>query len=129
MGTRPMAVILIDDDPHVRDLFRLVMDHYSLSAEIFDNSEAAIDYLRNHTADVVVIDIVMPELDGYELLERIQKANLAPRCRFVATTAYYTNDTQSEVLAHGFNGYLPKPFSAQNLVPYLRTIVENQKPS
>ena len=127
MDKRPIAIILIDDDPHVRNLFRMVMDHYKMPLEIFDNSNSALEYLRSHTADVAVIDIVMPEVDGYQVLERIHKANLAPKCRFVATTAYYTNDTQHEILARGFNGYLPKPISTKDLVPYLRAIVENQQ--
>jgi CheY-like chemotaxis protein len=97
----------------------LVMDHHSLPLKIIHNAEEAIEYLQSNNPDVVVIDLFLPGLDGYRAFEKIRKNDLAREAKIVATTAYYTNDTQQEVLSRGFDGYISKPFVATDLVPYL----------
>lgn len=118
-----MSVLLVDDDPHVCAIFELVMKHHKLPLKIMGDAESALSYLMSNTPDVVVMDIFLPGIDGYQALERIRKNALAPGCRIVATTAYHTNDTQQEVVKRGFDGYLEKPFAADTIVPYLQSVV------
>jgi CheY-like chemotaxis protein len=120
------SIILVDDDPHVCNIFELVMNHNQLSLMIFSEAEQAIQYLQENTSDVVVLDLFLPGLDGYQALDQIRKTALDPSCRVVATTAYYTNDTRQEIEARGFNGYLPKPFAAKNLVAYLQSVADKR---
>ena len=113
------SVLLVDDDPHSQGVFELLMKHYELPFTIVDDAESALDFLQNNTPDVVLMDIFLPGLDGYQALDRIRKMSRLPHCRIVATTAYYTHDTQEEVIRRGFDGYFAKPFD-KNLVSYLR---------
>lgn len=117
------TVLLVDDDPDACAIFRLVMDHHHLPVTIVPNAETAIDYLRSNSADIVVLDLFLPGLDGFQALNQIRKTALAPGSRFVATTAYYTNDTQQEVIERGFDGYIPKPFDSAGLVAYLESVM------
>ena len=118
-----VSVLLVDDDPHVGSIFELVMNHHQLPLAVVNDAEQAIDYLQNHVPSIIVVDLFLPGLDGYQLLREIRKIGLESHCRLVATTAYYTNDTQQEVLNRGFDGFLPKPFAAENLVPYLQSMM------
>ena len=122
---KSMSILLVDDDPDTRNVFQLVMDHYNLQLTVLEDAESALDYLKTHSPDIVVMDIFLPNLDGYQALQRIRKNALVPNCRIVATTAYYTAETQKEVLAWGFAGYLPKPLNPSKLVPYLRQVIES----
>lgn len=128
MDKAPISVLLVDDDPHMRNIFELVMTYHQLPVEIVPDAEAAIAYLTQHVADIVVIDLFLPGLDGYQALKQIRTTALDPHCKIIATTAYYTNDTQQEVIRRGFDGYLPKPFEAVKLVAYLESIVNNNNP-
>lgn len=122
MSNLNLTVLLVDDDPYSQGVFELVMQHHNLNYIVVDDAETALDYLSANNADVVVMDIFLPGLDGYQALDRIRRMATAPRCRVIATTAYYTRDTEQEVLKRGFDGYVAKPFD-KNLVNYLQTIL------
>ena len=121
MSNHPMSVLLVDDDFDAQSVFELVMQHYKVPFNIVGDAETALDFLKTHTPDVVVMDIFLPGMDGYQALDRIRRSALASGSRIIATTAYYTNDTQQEVIRRGFDGYVPKPFD-EGLVGYLQRI-------
>jgi CheY-like chemotaxis protein len=118
----PHSVLLVDDDPHSQAVFELVMKHYNMPFTVVDDAETALDFLQTNTPDVVVMDIFLPGLDGYQALDRIRRMSRVATCRVIATTAYYTHDTEQEVLRRGFDGYVAKPFD-KNLVHYLERIL------
>jgi CheY-like chemotaxis protein len=102
----------------------MVMQHHKLPLDVVGDAETAVEYLRTNSPDLVVMDIFLPGIDGYQALKQIRTTARNPQCRVIATTAYYTNDTQNEVAQRGFDGYLPKPFDSNTLVDYLRSVVE-----
>ena len=121
MSEHPITVLLVDDDFDAQSVFELVMQHYKVPFDIVGDAESALDFLKTHTPDVVLMDIFLPGMDGYQALDRIRRSATASSTRVIATTAYYTNDTQQEVIRRGFDGYLPKPFD-DGLVGYLQHI-------
>lgn len=118
-----MTVMLVDDDPHTRNLFEMVMQHHNIVVAIYKDAETALVDLPHTSPDVVVIDLFLPGLDGYQMFDRIRAKSLAPNSRLVATTAYYTNSTEQEIANRGFDGYIPKPINANDLVTYLESIL------
>jgi two-component system, OmpR family, response regulator TrcR len=110
--TQDFKVLLIDDNEDIQNLFELVLEN---SVQICHTAADGLAQLEQTSPDVVVIDIMLPDLDGYKLLRRIREQNLAPTTKFIATTAYYTDSTSREVQEAGFDGYLPKPFTMTTL--------------
>jgi CheY-like chemotaxis protein len=121
------SVLLVDDDQHTGNMFQMVMDHYHLPLTIAPDAESAIMYLGSHSPDVIVLDIFLPGIDGFQAFQRIRKDALAPQATLIATTAYYTDDTQNEIMAWGFAGYLPKPLNPSTLIPSLQEISRRDK--
>lgn len=117
-------VLLVDDDPHTRAIFELLMEHHELPFMVASDSVAALDCLKENSPDIVVIDLFLPGLDGFQTLKQISSIVSRAHCRFLATTAYYTKDTQREVVERGFDGYIPKPFVPNNFIGYLYGTVE-----
>ena len=117
-----LSVLLVDDDPHSQAVFELVMQHFNLPFSMVDDAESALTFLEANAPDIVLMDIFLPGLDGYQALDRIRRTALAPGSLIIATTAYYTHDTEQEVLQRGFDGYVPKPFD-KGLVSYLQSVV------
>ena len=117
-----MSVLLVDDDPHSRDIFELVMEHYGLPYMVVDDAETALEVLQTDVPDIILMDIFLPGLDGYQALDRIRRMSAMPGTRVIATTAYYTHDTEQEILRRGFDGFFAKPFD-KNLVGYLESIL------
>ena len=71
-------------------------------------------------------DIFLPGTDGMQAFRYIREHMLAEHCPIVATSAYYTSDTEREMREWGFNGFLPKPFDLPRLIPYLEQVVREQ---
>ena len=122
MRQQPLSVLLVDDDLDAQSVFELVMQHYNVPFNIVGDAETALDFLKTNTPDIVVMDIFLPGMDGYQALDRIRRTTTASASRVIATTAYYTNDTQQEVIRRGFDGYVPKPFD-EGLVGYFQRIM------
>ncbi len=122
MANTPLSILLVDDDQDACDVFRMIVEHYHLQLTVAEDAETAFHHLANHAPDVIVMDIFLPGIDGYQAYNHIRKQALAPKSAVIATTAYYTTDTQHEVLSWGFSGYLPKPFDPAMLVPYLEEV-------
>jgi CheY-like chemotaxis protein len=119
MTNPPLSVLLIDDDPHTTAIFEMLMEHYQCLHYVAKDSVDALDYLSKHTPDVIVIDLFLPGLDGFQTFDRVRKLLRDEKCRILATTAYYSQDTRQVVLERGFDGYLPKPFVPEHFMAYL----------
>ena len=127
MTPESLSVLLVDDDQHTCNVFQMVMDHYKIPLTVAQDAETALTYLSQNTPDVIIMDIFLPGIDGYQALYQIRKHALAPTSTVIATTAYYTADTQKDVLAWGFSGYLPKPLNPMTLIPYLQEVLQRSK--
>jgi CheY-like chemotaxis protein len=127
MSTPHLAsVLLVEDDPHTCNIFKMVMEHHQLDLTIVNNAETAFEHLQDHSPDVIVLDIFLPGTDGYQIFNRIRNQSLAPNAAILATTAYYTEETPSDVMARGFQGYLPKPLDSSTLVSSLENAIQNK---
>ena len=119
------SVLLVDDDPYTCDLFKLILEHHGLPYHIFQTPADALEYLKTQRPDIIVVDLFLPGIDGYRTHDAIRRLPDMADCKIVATTSYYTADTQQEVLRRGFDGYIPKPFEAGELVAYLERIAQS----
>ena len=111
-----LSIILIDDDEDMERIFEMVTAHLSYDLHVFKSAEKALEYLQDHRPAVIVMDIILPGMDGYQAIERIRRAGLAPDTMLVGITAYYAEGTEAQVRAHGFDAYLPKPLDIDKLI-------------
>lgn len=110
MTRQPLKVVLVDDDPHSAAIFKLLMEHYGFPHFVAETPATALQHLTTNVPDVVIIDLFLPEMDGFQAFTRVREMLRGTPCRIIATTAYYTNETQHQVLEYGFDGYVSKPF-------------------
>lgn len=118
--TKPISVLYVDDNPSWRRVFEATMAYYEWDFTIMEDAASALRYLEHKVPDIVVIDLVMPGMSGYQAFEKIRQMKLD--CSVVATTAHYSTETADEIRKMGFDGYLEKPFSVSTVVDYLRKI-------
>jgi CheY-like chemotaxis protein len=122
----PLNILLIDDDEDTQNIFRMVTEHHQHHLLVAGDGDEAVDILQDNRPDIVVIDLVLPGQDGYQVFNRIVDTQLASDSAFVAITAYYTSDTPNRVKTHGFNGFLPKPLWSAELMQSLASIFEGK---
>jgi DNA-binding response OmpR family regulator len=122
--TDRITVLLVDDDPNVQSLFQMVLDHHGITLASAADQPTATAYLAEHTPNIIVLDIFLPGTDGYKMLQEIRTLPHVSNCPVIATTAYYTTDTVSDIQQSGFDGYLLKPLDPQELVAYLKNVLD-----
>ncbi len=122
MSTTHPFVLLIDDDEHSRAIFEILMEHHQYRFSVATNGLSAIDYLRHHLPDIIIVELFLPDPDGFQTLDLIRNQFDPTTCRILATTAYSTQDTVMEVMQRGFDGYVPKPFSPGTFFTYLSRV-------
>ena len=114
-------VLLVDDD--IRNVFSLssALEHHGLNVEIGRNGFEALEALDRHPdVDVVLMDIMMPGMDGLEAIRRIRSDLRFKRLPIIAITAKAMKNDQEQCLAAGASDYLAKPIDLDRLYSLLR---------
>jgi signal transduction histidine kinase len=113
-----LRVLVVDDQRDAREAVAAVLEQYGASLTLAAGVDEGLEAVTSGAIDVVISDIGMPVLDGYELIRRI-RSNPEPqlaRLPSLALTAYGGLEDERRVFVAGFDAYLPKPVDAQQLV-------------
>jgi len=114
-------ILVADDDPHIRDVICFALANAGMTAVAAENGVKALAELEREPADLVILDIGMPELDGLEVCRRIRRHNETP-ILFLSARA----DEIDRVLGLELGGddYVTKPFSPRELVARVSAILK-----
>ncbi|NUM55858.1 MAG: response regulator [Candidatus Hydrogenedentes bacterium] len=104
-----LKVLVVDDDPGVLDLLKAFLDTRGYTVETCRNGREALAVLETESFDLVISDIEMAEMNGYELLRQTREKY--PKIGIVLMTGYTESHPLSEALRAGADGYISKPFS------------------
>jgi PAS domain S-box-containing protein len=110
----PSRVLVVDDGPENRELVALVLADHGLWIEEAENGQAALDLLARASFDLVLMDMQMPVLDGFEATRRLRARG--DKTPVMALTANAMKGYDEEVLAAGCTAYLTKPVDIDRLV-------------
>ncbi|HZI15137.1 MAG TPA: response regulator, partial [Myxococcus sp.] len=114
-------VLVVDDD--MRNIFALtsVLENHGMQVVFAENGRAAIEMLEAHRdVDVVLMDVMMPEMDGYETMRAIRKDLKYSSLPIIAVTAKALKDDREKCMAAGASDYLPKPVDTDKLLELIR---------
>lgn len=111
-GTR---VLLLDDDLRQLGIVREMLRRHRAACDCCQDSSELISRLRENEYDVLLMDIQMPDMDGFAVLELLRRSNI-PQARAIPVIAFTARmDDEREYLAHGFAGCIRKPFTMESL--------------
>lgn len=121
----PPLILLVDDDPHIRDVVRFALQKAGMRTLEACNGQAALALLEQQTPDLIVLDILMPELDGLEVCRRIRATRRLP--------IVFLSSRDEELdrilgLELGGDDYLTKPFSPRELVARVKAVLRRMAP-
>jgi len=122
---RMRKLLLIDDDEKLAEPLREYFDRFELSLESETHPLKGIELIRNRRYDLVVLDVMLPEIDGFETCRRIRQFSDIP---IVMLTARGEVMDRVVGLELGADDYLPKPFEPRELVARIQNIFRRGKP-
>ncbi|MCC8423342.1 response regulator [Mucilaginibacter sp. UR6-11] len=120
-GVKGKKVLIVDDD--MRNIFALssALQGYDMNVEIAGDGEEAIAKLEQMTdIDIVLMDIMMPKMDGYEATRYIRKQNKWSRLPIIALTAKAMKDDREKCIEAGANDYITKPVDMDRLIALMQ---------
>jgi len=120
-------VLIVDDHALVRMGIRRLLDDLPDIAVVgeAENGERALEFIRTHKPDVVLLDMKMPGIDGWEVTRRLHKSH--PEVKVIAVTALSTESLPSRVLQLGAMGYLTKESGSQDMSAAIRKVYQGER--
>lgn len=118
-------VLLVDDETIVRDSLSEWLNDAGYEVIPAEDGYKAIEIIKNRRADVLVVDLKMPGLDGIEVLKEVK--NIAPNVEVIIITAYGNVDNAVEAMKSGAADYLMKPFEPENLEVAIENAIREAK--
>jgi CheY-like chemotaxis protein len=111
-------VLVVDDDPDARQLLEQILGDRGAQVRTAEGAADALSLLQKQAPDVLISDIGMPGMDGFELIRRVRSHSdrQLAGLRALALTAFTRTEDESRALREGFDAYLPKPVEAAMLV-------------
>jgi DNA-binding response OmpR family regulator len=120
MNAPARRILIVDDDPDIRDLLRTMLERAGYLVDSAEDGKAALRQFYATTPDLVILDVTMPELDGWGTLERIRDLSDVPVLMLTARTAELE---KVRGLSAGADDYVPKPFGRQELLARIQALL------
>ena len=120
-----MRILIADDERNIRELLRDELASSASRVAVAENGRKALELLEKEEFDVLLLDINMPEMDGIEVLKKLNGQDIPTEV--IILTAHATIQTAVEAMKLGAYDYLLKPFKIAELLPVLEKAYEKKK--
>jgi DNA-binding response OmpR family regulator len=113
-------ILVVDDEPRMIHFIRLNLEHDGFDVAEAASGTEALEVMRDSLPDLILLDVMMPDLDGFETLELIREISNVP---IIMLTAKGEEDDRVRGLELGADDYITKPFSPRELVSRVRAVL------
>ena len=122
--TNPNQILIVDDDVEIHGLLRACLQPLGYDTVATDNGRRGLEMLASGEFNVAILDLMLPDLNGMEILRRIRQQR--PEIEIIVLTAYASLETAIEAMRLGAYDYVTKPFYADTIRSAVRRAVEKQ---
>ena len=113
-------ILVVEDNLDNREVIRTVLEHYGYTVvEAFDGEEG-IEKARNEQPDIILMDLSLPKMDGWEATRQIKAMDALKKIPVIAITAHAMSGDEENAIKHGCDGYLAKPCDPKSIVEIVK---------
>ena len=116
-----MRILVIEDNPTNLDLMSYLLKAFGHTVLTAMDGELGLGTIRREAPDLVVCDVQIPKLSGYQVAQRLKNHPALRKIPLIAVTALAMVGDRDKLLAAGFDGYIPKPINPETFVPEVET--------
>ncbi|MFN8376046.1 MAG: response regulator [Anaerolineae bacterium] len=124
MSINQWKVLVVEDEFDSAQMMSLILKHYGIEVEVAHNGKECLQALEGGLPTAIVLDLMMPEMDGWVTLQKIRSNRATAQLPVVAVTAYYSVEIAAEAQRAGFDGFFHKPVSPATFVESLEKIIQ-----
>lgn len=117
------AVLVVEDDPDGREIIGRMLIRASIAVELTATGEDALQVLDPDEHGVVIIDLALPGIDGFEVLKQIREQEPTHNLHCIAITAFHTPSLKQRVIKEGFNDYFAKPLNDRRFAKAVQQVL------
>ena len=121
MEDNQALILIVDDDLELCELLNHMLMADGYRVKVMNHAQPAMDYLRHTTPDAIVLDIMMPDIDGFELLTHIRSRHPMDQMPVIMLSARMNDEAVQESAKRGANGWLSKADGVRQLVSDLKS--------
>jgi len=128
--SRPLHILLVEDSPDNQVLVRSYLQHTSYQLDVADHGGIAVEQFKKGQFDLILMDMNMPVMDGYESTKTIrawEQEHDLPRTHIIALTAFALKEEGEKILEAGCNAHMTKPIKRQTLLEVLKACEGNRR--
>ena len=126
-GAEPARVLVVDDEESITQLVSTVLRYEGFAVETAADGRAAVKAAKTFRPDLVVLDVMLPDLDGFEVYRRLEGSSA--RLPVLFLTARDSTEDRVHGLTLGADDYMGKPFSLEELVARVRAVLRRTRAS
>lgn len=118
-------ILVIEDDKNIRESLSELLETRSYEIHSFDNGQDAINQIMEKIPDLIICDVMMPGMSGFDVLTEIRKNTATTKIPFVFLSAKVLESDRERGLGLGANSYLTKPFRSSELFEIVDKLLGN----
>lgn len=114
-------VLVIDDDPAMTDLLGIILSSHQMEVKVVNDGQTGLNSLNNYSPNIIILDLLMPELDGWKVCRKIKQLINIP---ILVLSAVDSPSMIAEALDAGADDYLIKPVTSTSLIAHINNLIK-----
>jgi excisionase family DNA binding protein len=124
-GGAGATVLIVDDDSKIREYVRVNLEMEGYIVREAGSAEEGLGVLEEATPDLVLLDVMMPEVDGWEMLQRVQERHGVGAIPVIMFSGKVNDQAAEEATSRGAQGFVGKPFNPQELIDQTKQLLSS----
>jgi DNA-binding response OmpR family regulator len=117
-------ILIVEDDQHIRKLLNILIRKEDIQIDEAVEGNEALTKLKDNTYDLVILDIMMPNVDGFSILKKMREEQATANLPVIIVTAKTEDKDLMKGYSMGANYYITKPFEPQDLIHSIELILK-----
>ena len=118
--------MLVDDELDNSLIFKLALEDYGYQVDAYNNPDLALSSFRSDYYDLLLLDIKMPKMDGYELYKKLKKIDDKVKVCFLTASERYKEEHRPSFLSSGSTSFVTKPITVDDLVRKVNEMIKQK---
>lgn len=123
------SVLVVEDDVAIRDMLSFTLKQASFDVDTVPDGEAGLDFLKNQQPDMILLDWMLPGIDGIEFIRRLRANEFLANIPVIMLTAKGESEDMVKGLGVGADDYINKPFSPPELMARIKAVLRRCAPA